>query len=374
MIRTSRRAWLALAATPVLLAARPARARDQQAVSEASVAAMLALSDTPGASFAHVSPDGRVTTGATGYAKAGEVAATLDTLFEAASLSKPVFAVAVLELARQGRIDLDRPIQADLPFTDDALARRITPRHVLSQSTGLPNWREEGAASLASRFEPGSAFGYSGEGYFLLQRLIEVLTGRTAAQVVRTLVLDPAGMTASRYGWAKGEHPAVAFAHDDDSKIIAELGPAGFEARRDAGPAKPVEAWSQADREAAVKTQGKPVLPMFMTPNMAAGLWTTAGDYGRFLVFARRYPEMSRMVTPVKATLSWGLGWGLEASGGRRFAWHWGSNAGVRNLFAVDLATGEGFVTLTNGENGPKVYQRAAREALAHEFDAFLWL
>jgi CubicO group peptidase (beta-lactamase class C family) len=373
MIRTSRRACLALAATPALLAARPARAQGREAVSEASVAAMLALSDTPGASFAHVSSDGRVTAGAAGYAKAGEVKATSETLFEAASLSKPVFAVAVLELARQGRIDLDRPIQADLPFTDDALARRITPRHVLSQSTGLPNWREA-AAPLASRFEPGSAFGYSGEGYFLLQRLVEALSGRTAAQVARTLVLDPAGMGASRYGWGAGEHPAAAFAHDDDSKIIADQGPAGFEARRDAGPARPVETWSQVDREAAVKAQGKPAAPMFMTPNMAAGLWTTAGDYGRFLVFARRYPEMARRVTPVKATLSWGLGWGLEERDGRRFAWHWGSNAGVRNLFAVDLATGEGFVTLTNGENGPKVYQRAARQALAHEFDAFLWL
>lgn len=373
MIRTSRRACLALAATPALLAARPARSQGREAVSEASVAAMLALSDTPGASFAQVSSDGQVTAGAAGYAKAGEVKATRETLFEAASLSKPVFAVAVLESARQGRIDLDRPIQADLPFTDDALARRITPRHVLSQSTGLPNWREA-AAPLASRFEPGSAFGYSGEGYFLLQRLVEALSGRTAAQVVRTLVLDPAGMSASRYGWDAGEHPAVAFAHDDDSKIIADQGPAGFEARRDAGPARPVETWSQADREAAVKAQGKPAAPMFMTPNMAAGLWTTAGDYGRFLVFARRYPEMSRRVTPVKATLSWGLGWGLEERDERRFAWHWGSNAGVRNLFAVDLATGEGFVTLTNGENGPKVYQRTARQALGHEFDAFLWL
>lgn len=374
MSRLSRRACLVLAATPIALTAKPARSERRPAVSEASIAAMLALSDTPGGSFAHIAPDGQVTAGAAGYAKAGEIRATPQTLFEAASLSKPVFAVAVLNLARQGRIDLDRPIQADLPFTDDALTRRITPRHVLSQSTGLPNWRDESGSPLVSQFEPGTAFRYSGEGYFLLQRLVETLTGRTAAQVVRTLVLGPAGMTASRYGWDPHEHPAVAFAHDDDSKVIAQQGPAGFEARRDAGPAKPVEAWSQADREAAVRAQGKPVVPMFMTPNMAAGLWTTAGDYARFLLFARRFPEMSRPVTPVKATLSWGLGWGLEARDGRRLAWHWGSNAGVRNLFAIDLATGEGFVTLTNGENGPKVYQRATREALAHEFDAFLWL
>lgn len=60
---------------------------------------------------------------------------------------------------------------------------------------------------------------------------------------------------------------------------------------------------------------GKPALPLFMVPNMAAGLWTTAGDYARFLAHTRRYPALSTPTTPVKGTLDWGLGWGLGAGG-----------------------------------------------------------
>ena len=76
----------------------------------------------------------------------------------------------------------------------------------------------------------------------------------------------------------------------------------------------------------------------------------------------------------MKGTLDWGLGWGMESDGGRRFAWHWGANDGVANLFIVDLASGAAVVFLTNGDAGRKVYERAARTAFSREFDAFAWL
>jgi hypothetical protein len=64
----------------------------------------------------------------------------------------------------------------------------------------------------------------------------------------------------------------------------------------------------------------------------------------------------------------------MESDGGRRFAWHWGANDGVANLFIVDLASGAAVVFLTNGDAGRKVYERAARTAFSREFDAFAWL
>jgi CubicO group peptidase (beta-lactamase class C family) len=317
---------------------------------------------------------GAVTSGAVGDARAGSVPATPDTLFEAQSLSKVVLAVAVHDLVRDGLIDLDRPIAEHVNFTGDAATRAITPRHLLSHSSGLPNWRDEPGEQLVSAFAPGTRFRYSGEGFVLLGRLVEAVTGQTAAQVVEARVLRPAGMSRSSYGWARGTEPAVAWAHDGSGAVLTDKGPAEYTMRRDAGPSKPVDRWTQADRESAAIALGKPALPIFMIPNMAAGLWTTSGDYARFLAFARRYPALSTPTVRVKGTLDWGLGWGLERGAGRRFAWHWGANDGVANLFVVDLASGVAIIILTNGDGGRKVYERAARTAFGREFDAFAWL
>ena len=67
-------------------------------------------------------------------------------------------------------------------------------------------------------------------------------------------------------------------------------------------------------------------------------------------------------------------GWGLERGAGQCFAWHWGANDGVANLFVVDLASGAALVLLTNGDAGRRVYERAAGTVFAREFDAFAWL
>ena len=103
--------------------------------------AWLELASVPGASWAVLHASGTIASGAVGYARANDVLATPDTLFEAASLSKVVMAVAVHDMVRGGLIDLDRPVADHVAFTDDPRTRTITPRHLLSHSSGLPNWR-----------------------------------------------------------------------------------------------------------------------------------------------------------------------------------------------------------------------------------------
>ena len=340
----------------------------------ANLSTWMELASVPGASWAMLDGAGAISSGAVGCAKANAVPATPDTLFEAASLSKVVLAVAVHDMVRDKLIDLDRPVAKHVAFTDDAATRSITPRHLLSHSSGLPNWRDEAGEPLTAAFPPGTRFRYSGEGFALLGRLVEAVTGQTAAQVVETRVLRPAGMSRSTYGWARDTEPAVAWAHDGGGGVVIDKGPAGYTMRRDAGPLKPVDRWMLGERERAAVALGKPPMPIFMTPNMAAGLWTTASDYARFLAFAQRYPALSTKTTRVKGSLDWGLGWGMESDGGRRFAWHWGANDGVANLFVVDLASRAAVVVLTNGDAGRKVYERAARTVFAREFDAFAWL
>ena len=87
-----------------------------------------------------------------------------DTIFEAASLSKPVFTYGVLKLVDQGKLDLDAPLSSYLPkpYVPDERVSKITARLVLSHRTGFPNWR--GDDGLPIYFSPGERFSYSGEG------------------------------------------------------------------------------------------------------------------------------------------------------------------------------------------------------------------
>ncbi|RYD79205.1 MAG: hypothetical protein EOP84_13340, partial [Verrucomicrobiaceae bacterium] len=100
------------------------------------------------------------------------------TVFEAASMSKPLLAYAALKLVEQGRLDLDRSLSAYLPepyLEGEPLHEEITARMVLNHTTGLPNWRRD--QPLKVLHKPGSKYSYSGEGILFLQRVIEHLSG-----------------------------------------------------------------------------------------------------------------------------------------------------------------------------------------------------
>jgi CubicO group peptidase (beta-lactamase class C family) len=121
-----------------------------------------------------------------------------NTLFEAASITKPVFAFAVERLAERGVIDLDKPLYLYLPYPDIAYDERyklITAKHVLTHRTGFPNWRwmnPDGKLDL--KFTPGTEFGYSGEGFEYLKMVVEKITGKKVEQVLQEEVIQPIGL------------------------------------------------------------------------------------------------------------------------------------------------------------------------------------
>lgn len=107
---------------------------------------------------------------------------TRESIFEAASLSKPLFAYFVMKQVEKGILDLDRPLCQYLPFPEiekDERYQSMTARMVLSHTSGLPNWRnldnEEGKLNL--KFAPGSEFNYSGEGYQYLAEVVAKIIG-----------------------------------------------------------------------------------------------------------------------------------------------------------------------------------------------------
>jgi CubicO group peptidase (beta-lactamase class C family) len=202
--------------------------------------------NVPGLSMALVS-DGQVRwASALGVKHAGEDGpVSHDTLFEAASLSKPPFALGVLLLCERGELELDVPLTSYVEeriVRDDPRLNLITARMVLSHTTGFPNWRK---GDLTISADPGIEFGYSGEGFMYLQKAVERITGVGLEEFMKANVMDPLGMTRSSYLFATEGTADVATGHDKD------------------GAPRPKRQWPDA--------------------MSAASLHTTPTDYCRFL-------------------------------------------------------------------------------------------
>jgi len=123
-----------------------------------------------------------------------------NTLFEAASMTKPVFAYTVHKLVQKGLLNLDTPLYKYYPYDDidyDDRYKLITARMVLSHRTGFPNWRNGGDGELTIKFEPGTKFGYSGEGYEYLALVIKHLLNKRVQDIIQEETLGPLAMNHS---------------------------------------------------------------------------------------------------------------------------------------------------------------------------------
>jgi CubicO group peptidase (beta-lactamase class C family) len=169
---------------------------------------------------------------------------TTDTVMYGASLTKTVFAYTVMQLVDQGKLKLDTPIKDDLdqplpsygpdpifpdkygPYkdlADDPRWERITPRMCLTHSTGFSNfWFMEPDQKLHIHFEPGTHFSYSGEGFILLQFVVE--HGRKAQGLgldvgdLTKANFDRLGMTRTSLTWRNGQDPNVADGWNDQGQ------------------------------------------------------------------------------------------------------------------------------------------------------------
>lgn len=264
---------------------------------------------------------------------------TRTTVFQAASLSKPVFAYAVMRLVERGHLELDRPLADYRPHPrlgHEPRSRTITARMVMSHSTGLPNW---GGDTLDLAFDPGTGFGYSGEGYVYLQQVVEEITGRPLEEVVRREVFEPLGMERSSFVWRPRFAGDVALGHD-------ALGRAGELQRRDEA-------------------------------NAAASLLTTAGDYGRFVAAVlsgtgleaethrqmlepQVRAEVSHASEEENAQIRWALGWGAHRSDPRSL-WHWGDNGDHEAFVAAFPERGRGIVYFANSTHGMSIAEEVTR-------------
>ena len=305
----------------------------------------------PGVSIAVVRDRKVAWTRSWGVADAGTQAPVTDgTLFEAASMTKPVFAASVLKLVEEGRLDLDAaiPDAGTLPSQPERL--RITPRMVLSHTSGLPNWRkggEERDGPLPVLAEPGSRFGYSGEAMFALQQLVEKVTGEPIETYTRRTLFVPLGMERASYVWTPALDANLATGHKEDGTRLERA--------------------------------------RYRHANAAYSLVTTASDYARFLVAlldpANAAPH-GLSAASVAAMLKhqvradardpierpgrakgrevfWGLGFGLNTTAEGDVVYHSGANrTGFRSYCQFSPGRGTGIVVMTNGLGGGELWTR----------------
>ena len=321
--------------------------------------------DVPGVSVA-VMEDGVVVWARVwGVRTAGEPLTT-ETLFQAASISKPVAALAALELVERGVLDLDRDVNEYLgswkvPSNDLTEAAPVTLRGILSHTAGLtqhgfPGYRfgadiptvpqildGDGPANTGAvrvDIPPGSEWRYSGGGYTVLQLVLEEVTGKRFPELMRELVLDPLVLPLSTY-----EQPP------------------------------PPDRWDELAH--AHGRDGEPIdSDWHVYPEMAAaGLWTTPfellrlmrdvqeswqGSVGRLLE-----PETARlMLEPVMG--NYGLGFQIMSRDRDHFG-HGGSNAGFKAGLQASMEGGSGIAVMTNGDRGSDLANEIVR-AVAVEY------
>ena len=282
---------------------------------------------------------------------------TTSTLFEAASLSKPVFAYAVLQLVEEKVLDLDKPLYEYLPYPDaaaDARYQKITARMVLSHQSGFPNWRKDRKLPrLAMAYSPGERFGYSGEGYVYLQKVVEKITGKPINEVMETRVLRPLGMTNSSFIWKADFTTHVAMPHNEAGETEQKYQP----------------------------TQA----------NMAYSLHTTADDYDRFIrailtPVGLKPATINQMLTPtsklptrfsgdtLSTNLYWGLGFGLETMPQATYFWHWGDNGAFKYFVIANRDRQDAVIYFTNSANGLDITDRIIAQTLGGQHPAFPFL
>lgn len=335
-----------------------------------AIAALMKRLHVPGVSIAVVKDFKIHWAKAYGVADA-QTGRVLDTAtrFQAASISKPVTALAAMRLAQENRLNLDADINTMLKSWQvprSALTRKqaVTPRSLFSHTSGaddgfgFPGY--EPNAPLATMVQmldgrppsnvgkvafaraPFEAYKYSGGGLTIMQLALTELSGRPFAQLMASSVLGPVGMSDSSFGPPALERAALA--HDEQGRRM------------------------QA--------------PWRVHPELAAaGLWTTPSDLARFVIeiqTAARGPKgrvleqrfAREMITPVGIG-RYAVGPAIDRHGDGWYFSHNGSNWGYRAWMTGHVRKGYGLVIMTNGDNGmPLMNQIADRVAKAYDWDS----
>ncbi|HMB63975.1 MAG TPA: serine hydrolase [Eudoraea sp.] len=270
------------------------------------------------------------------------ISAPYNTIFNVASLTKPVTAIVALKLVSLGKWNLDEPVYkywTDPDIANDPRNKKLTTRIILSHQTGFPNWRWMNEnKKLDFQFDPGTKYQYSGEGMEYLRKALEKKFNKSLQQLACELVFQPLKMTDTRYVWGKNvDTTRLAIGYDKDGKEYE-----------------------------TVKNK---------TPNAADDLLTTIEDYGIFLISVMNgdgltkevFDEMTTNQVASTKGKHFGLGFEIYDLGNGEYTLsHGGSDNGVQTIVFIFPKTRQGLLIFTNSDTGVSVYETLLKHYLGH--------
>jgi CubicO group peptidase (beta-lactamase class C family) len=267
--------------------------------------------------------------------------APYNSIFQVASLTKPVTAMVTLRLVSMGKWQLDEPLSnywVDPDVLNDPRQLLVTTRHVLSHQTGFDNWRwNNKSGKLVFNFDPGTKFKYSGEGFEYLRHALENKFGMSLDRLADSVLFQPLKMSDSRYIWDENiDQSRYAVPHDTSGKELD--------------------------------------IPKNTESSAADFLKTTIEDYCKFAIAVMNGTDLTpevfhEMITPqvkVNKNETFGLGWDMisNLSNGEYTLFHTGSDPGTRTAVILLPKSGRGIVIFTNGDNGNKLIELVVLEYL----------
>lgn len=254
-----------------------------------------------------------------------------NTIFTIASLTKPITAMTVMKLIDEGKWNLDEPLYKywiDSEVANDPRLKKLTTRFILSHRSGFPNWRWENAdKKLSFRFEPGTKYNYSGEGFEYLRKAIENKFHKSLDQLARELIFTPQKMKDTKFFW-------------DNSVDEARFA-------------------KRYDKNGILLIENKNTVA-----NAAYGVLTTVEDYSKFLIYVmngaglkkKLYQEMLTNQTQVKAHQYFGLGWMIDEINNENVITHGGVDNGTQTIVFLLPKSKNGLVIFTSCGNGADAY------------------
>lgn len=276
--------------------------------------------------------------------------APVNTIWNIASMTKPITAIVALTLINAGKWDLDEPVDkyyTDPDVANDPRAKLLTTRIILSHQTGFSNWRgnnEDG--KLSFEFEPGTKYQYSGEGYEYLRKALEKKFKKSLEQLASELIFKPLQMNDTRFIWDD---------HIDSTRFAK---------------------WYN-EKGVLYETQKN------TTANAADNLLTTVEDYAKFLVHIlngaglsdKLYKEMIADQVRINDYKHFGLGWWVDESinENKDFALvHGGDDIGVHTIAFIVPKTKQALLIFTNSDNGTDAFAEVLVKFLGKDGDGIL--
>jgi CubicO group peptidase (beta-lactamase class C family) len=298
---------------------------------------------------------------------------TPDSVMTGASFTKAAVAYLVMQLVDENRLDLDRPVEqyfskplpeypAYADLASDPRYKRITARMLLSHTAGFPNSRFMNRnRKLNINFDPGSRFAYSGEGFRLLQLVVETITGRPLQELMPERVFQPLNMTRTSMVTEERFEDDYANAYDEWGRSL------GHQNRKTANAAGSMQTTLRDVTKfamAVMEGQGlqKSTRELMLSPQIQ-------------IVSKHEFPTLAPETTGENKAirLSYGLGWGLYWSSYGKAFFKEGHDDGFRHYMVIFDKPKDGIVIMTNSSNGEGIYKEILETLLRDAFTPIEW-